>query len=426
MAKGLVEQSTMTSIADAIRAKGVEGSWKPAEMPAAIASITTGGGGSSDFGSYSVDTTPEDIYQDMKKTAGLPPLLDAKEAWDMIESGELTPQSPNRTMSAVVTQLLIKQATSGTYHYSYAYGQSIFGNYDDDGKFVPYATSGYGTTATNVTSALEWKKWGEYEYTIAIFINDDKYFLPYISGTSYSYSNGHVVDVDIYYNDTMADNYKYYNRRYDLVYPNMVFFRIQKGPKGSFTKDVSYDDGAIYYNSNGKLRVVRDLDINVKSSGNGIMFSSKLIAFKGYHTTGSDTVYGLGCFPVAVFYEVGPVSLRSSNYLPTSSSVPQGCKTFKLHMINQSPSYISMPSTGVYTEVYLGEGVITANAGAAVNQVCSLEQLIGLGKSLPDYDSNRFASKIISINTSTAVPVSAYPDVIKVLTDKGWTVSGGR
>lgn len=44
MAKGLVEQSSLTAIADAIRAKGVEGNWKPAEMAGAIANIPAGGG----------------------------------------------------------------------------------------------------------------------------------------------------------------------------------------------------------------------------------------------------------------------------------------------------------------------------------------------------------------------------------------------
>lgn len=44
MAKGLVEQGSLTAIADAIRAKGVEGNWKPAEMAGAIANITSGGG----------------------------------------------------------------------------------------------------------------------------------------------------------------------------------------------------------------------------------------------------------------------------------------------------------------------------------------------------------------------------------------------
>lgn len=43
MAKGLVEQSSLTAIADAIRAKGVEGNWKPAEMAGAIANIVAGG-----------------------------------------------------------------------------------------------------------------------------------------------------------------------------------------------------------------------------------------------------------------------------------------------------------------------------------------------------------------------------------------------
>lgn len=46
MAKGLVEQSTMTAIADAIRAKtGTEDTYKPSEMADAISSITGGGGG---------------------------------------------------------------------------------------------------------------------------------------------------------------------------------------------------------------------------------------------------------------------------------------------------------------------------------------------------------------------------------------------
>lgn len=43
MAKGLVEQGSLTAIADAIRAKGVEGSWTPSQMPDAIASIEGGG-----------------------------------------------------------------------------------------------------------------------------------------------------------------------------------------------------------------------------------------------------------------------------------------------------------------------------------------------------------------------------------------------
>lgn len=49
MAKGLVEQSTMIAIADAIRAKGVEGSFTPAQMAGAISAIVTGGGGSVEY-----------------------------------------------------------------------------------------------------------------------------------------------------------------------------------------------------------------------------------------------------------------------------------------------------------------------------------------------------------------------------------------
>lgn len=45
MAKGLVEQTTMTAIADAIRAKnGSENTYTPAQMADAISAITTGGG----------------------------------------------------------------------------------------------------------------------------------------------------------------------------------------------------------------------------------------------------------------------------------------------------------------------------------------------------------------------------------------------
>lgn len=43
MAKVLTDSNNYVAIADALRAKGLEGSWKPAEMPEAIATIHTGG-----------------------------------------------------------------------------------------------------------------------------------------------------------------------------------------------------------------------------------------------------------------------------------------------------------------------------------------------------------------------------------------------
>lgn len=51
MAKGLIEQSYLSSIADAIRAKGVEGTWKPSEMPDAILSIPQSSTPEFDWGS---------------------------------------------------------------------------------------------------------------------------------------------------------------------------------------------------------------------------------------------------------------------------------------------------------------------------------------------------------------------------------------
>lgn len=49
MSKILTDSSNYPAIAEAIRAKGVEGTFKPSEMPAAIASIVAGGGGDYTF-----------------------------------------------------------------------------------------------------------------------------------------------------------------------------------------------------------------------------------------------------------------------------------------------------------------------------------------------------------------------------------------
>lgn len=404
------DTANYSAIADAIRDKGVEGTWKPAEMPDAIAAIQGGGDGDTglDF---------EKIYRKLRE--GLPPTMDAKTAYDTYGEEYF------KGCTYAYTGLILKP-TSAVTLYNMTGLANLYGYYNDDGEFIVCKEYDYtASTNTSSFSSSTIPQWGSYkgtEYIIWIGLGGNTTFQPYTSTTSYSYAN-RSVDVDIYYNAEMNYGTTYF-RRLDLIYPDMRFLRVKKGPNGKYIRSVTSDDYALYYKYSGPLQLIRALEFNIDSTGNGIFISAgKLIGYNGPMSSDSTgTVYGQACFPTCYYYKVGPITMRTA-VLPAPSSIP-GDGYWSLSIEYQQLDYIALTSYYFPVEIHLDNISKLTSTSYAIYGIRNLKTLLSLANTLPEYDKSRFASNVVYL-VNDKIPVSLYQKELQPLFDKGWTITGG-
>ena len=424
--KVLTNPSNYLAIADAIRAKGVEGSWKPSEMATAIASIQSGG---SDVGSGGMILGRPDFENMYELLRGdLPPAIDAKKIYDKYLGDERDLFNRSGTsMYYVYSGVIDKESIGSIYHF--AYGTTLLGYYDQDGEFVLEYNTGYQNTTTSIASSnFTWHEYNGHQYILWIFVGAEKNFAPYISSTTYSYPVN-IYDLDIYYNAEMTYSSSYF-KRLEAVFPKLRFLRMIKGPEGYYRRNIDSDNNALYYKSTGAtLQVVRDLQIEVYSTNNSYFLTANTLLGAKCLTspdrdTSAVTLYGKACFPTCPYQEnSGYIRMRSTTDLPLPSTVVAG--GYYILKVQDTPFTSAINMTGDYImELHLADDVTSTSTSGFINNIVMVETLINLATTLPQYDSTRFTSNVISVQTHT--PVSLYQKELQPLFDKGWTVSGGR
>lgn len=284
MAKGLVEQSSLTAIADAIRAKGVEGSWKPAEMAGAIASIQGGGGDSEKF--YE---NAEEAYQDLrpKHWPTMPDATTLLSGDDDTSAGIWVwlIRSPNQSIT-----LSINDNQSNSRVIPYIYQNSTWNSLNKywywDGETLNLTSYMTLNPTDNMYECVLGLKDTSSGSSTFFFFNNSNFTL------SYSTSMKYIVDLDAYYNSTEnISNSNYLNGNvFANVFRGLWFLRLRKK-----NRDTAIVMQAMARFAN--LRVIREHEWNVESTGKNI-YSPLLQYYKL-------TTYGTGSISQAITNQSG-------------------------------------------------------------------------------------------------------------------------
>lgn len=242
MALVTLNDANLTAIADAIRAKGVEGNFTPSQMAPAIASIETGGGGSSS-GSCMYESA-EAMYQDIRPKSW-PELPDAK----TFMSDLLDYEYPK---GQVVTALLSipESAISSSIQFAYINSYNTF-NYRFykvvnkeliliDERLDQYHKS-FSFNFSSYKDEVDVDEYGGYLFVISMHTNTSVPIFSRRDSTTAQWP--YAIDVDWYVHSQSwggnADNNKYATYELYKAFPNCEYLRLQSLVPGYYSSATS-------------------------------------------------------------------------------------------------------------------------------------------------------------------------------------------
>lgn len=346
MNKVLTDPKHYNEIAKAIRAKGVEGSWTPAEMPAAIASIQGGGGSSGGDADIKLYNSAEEAYQDLRPAHWMK-MVEVewvKENTSFIED--------NSVFSWVIMLVRANNNTAATQYYipgtfsnQYIYHKIVNGNTKEIIDEGNSSASGGGNVYVSLKNLVLNPVDNMYEGIVCIAYksSSSKDAVPYLSGST-SVNNNEIFrlakDVDFYYllpNGTTNLNTSSYAVGFGTRFLNAEFMRLRMPENRGY-----YKMGSGFWSTAGnKLKVVRECHL-YPTSINFTISSPELV----YVNCDSVDTSGIIYLNSSIQLEINHIPPSVSNGVAYSTALGQyyRIKHVKLNSLSESSMRLSFPS----------------------------------------------------------------------------------
>lgn len=414
MAKGLVEQSSLTAIADAIRAKGVEGNWKPAEMAGAITSIQ-GGGGSETINDPALKySNAEEAYQDLRPAHWMP----------LMDMNEIMEAYPDKSVYMIG---LARVKSNPTLKYGNSAGtQSVYVYVDGELVGSVEKRNLYNNPVTLNKATFKLNETDGYYEAIIVMVCEDSSQSPYwyssnISGFTCFF------DFDMYINlDTFSNNTNYYGNM-GTTLSNVRFARLRT----KVPNLVSF--GTSGWNSES-LEVVRRSDFNNGNSSSRSIKGPNMKYLNVYNNNSNPHITAYHGY-IGTVVEYHDTSTNSKNTLTLGEYNYSGCIRKVIFHPNVGLGSVYLQSIPVLFEIRWDEATLKEKGGqylisSAGTYTSTYGESPYIGDQLKEFEQSLINEGVTietpsnSKNTIYAASILTFSkETIEEFTNKGYTFS---
>lgn len=326
MAIKTIDDTNLTAIADAIRAKGVTGSWKPSEMAAAIASIQSSGGNEDSLSS--VYNSAEEAYQGLRPAYWMP-LVDMDWYRENVKT-----EADGYKMWGIA--LIRSDVPSANFNWGFSNEAAYIDIYDGNtltklGELQ--AGKGRDYKINNSSFFIKNPVDGKYEMILcwATVKSDPAVYIPKSSA-----GYGDIYDLDLYYKmakGTTNSNYNSYATNFGEYFTNVRFFRLRIPDNRGY-----YAMGNFWATPDGPLQVVRECHIYPYSTSRTIKVTG-LKYIKCDDASSSSSISNHTLFPSGGVIEIDYVKpSATSGVLFTMGDKLINTVVIKLNILNEKAS----------------------------------------------------------------------------------------